>query len=496
MQSKDGAAVAQPAPSAGQARPGASCRRCACPAASTCSASRRCGASGCSFRRTQAPRRCSCAADGKRRYLRSWRQPALRRGRVATSCPDVAGGSRSPTVTHCRARSSPTARRGRRRQRERSRHDRADVPLSERQVTSSRTGHGSVSGCHRHEPRTGSRRVREGPASWRAPATRPLGSERGVRDRLQRPFSSAARGDHGQPHAAPRVRSGGRLLDDPVGRPGDLGWRSDLHQPTFVIVVEQNRRTVRTRCGPVPPGGEALRQTPLGLGLEGDGGGFRTCRSANPNLAEGGFGSHRLTIIMSRPCCSIGRATVLIRRLRSCRTGSPVVAERYRIAGRDRRRQQVIAVDQSDYPAGTPMTKLSASPRTSGDPASPTSSSHRPGRPCLVAAQAEDPRAHAARGGEFQGRHAQILELGGVTGPRCEGEERRGMKPKIASSAHARKTRRCPSTTSAEPDSSDVEDFIGRIYSLFGLRDIADAADSTGSGYPQLVGASPRRIPS
>jgi iron complex transport system substrate-binding protein len=28
--------------------------------------------------------------------------------------------------------------------------------------------------------------------------------------------------------------------------------------------------------------------------------------------------------------------------------------------------------------------------------------------------------------------------------------------------------------------------FVGQIYSLFGLRDIADAADKTGSGYPQL----------
>jgi iron complex transport system substrate-binding protein len=29
---------------------------------------------------------------------------------------------------------------------------------------------------------------------------------------------------------------------------------------------------------------------------------------------------------------------------------------------------------------------------------------------------------------------------------------------------------------------------IGRIYTLFGLRNIADAADSSGSGYPQLSG--------
>jgi iron complex transport system substrate-binding protein len=28
--------------------------------------------------------------------------------------------------------------------------------------------------------------------------------------------------------------------------------------------------------------------------------------------------------------------------------------------------------------------------------------------------------------------------------------------------------------------------FVGRVYALFGLRNIADAADRTGSGYPQL----------
>ena len=28
--------------------------------------------------------------------------------------------------------------------------------------------------------------------------------------------------------------------------------------------------------------------------------------------------------------------------------------------------------------------------------------------------------------------------------------------------------------------------FIGSIYKLFGFKDIADAADSTGGGYPQL----------
>ena len=39
-----------------------------------------------------------------------------------------------------------------------------------------------------------------------------------------------------------------------------------------------------------------------------------------------------------------------------------------------------------------------------------------------------------------------------------------------------------------EPDlyAPTSKTFIGRIYSLFGLKNIADAADTTGSGYPKL----------
>jgi iron complex transport system substrate-binding protein len=52
-----------------------------------------------------------------------------------------------------------------------------------------------------------------------------------------------------------------------------------------------------------------------------------------------------------------------------------------------------------------------------------------------------------------------------------------------------------------EPDlySATSKTFIGRIYTMLGLKDIADAADKTGSGYPKLsqeyiVAASPKLI--
>jgi iron complex transport system substrate-binding protein len=47
--------------------------------------------------------------------------------------------------------------------------------------------------------------------------------------------------------------------------------------------------------------------------------------------------------------------------------------------------------------------------------------------------------------------------------------------------------------------SATSKTFIGRVYTLLGLRNIADAADKTGSGYPKLsgeyiVGADPSLI--
>jgi iron complex transport system substrate-binding protein len=52
-----------------------------------------------------------------------------------------------------------------------------------------------------------------------------------------------------------------------------------------------------------------------------------------------------------------------------------------------------------------------------------------------------------------------------------------------------------------EPDLYSVtsKTFIGRIYTMLGLKDIADAADKTGSGYPKLsneyiIAADPKLI--
>jgi cobalamin transport system substrate-binding protein len=170
--------------------------------------------------------------------------------------------------------------------------------------------------------------------------------------------------------------------------------------------------------------------------------------------------------------------------------------------------RQVVAVDgQSDYPADAPRTKLSGF--------TPNVEAIATYRPDLVVI-AYDPGGLVASlrklnirvldqpaATNLKGAYAQILELGGVTGHPARAKTLVGrMKAKIASVvAHARKTPGLTVYHELEPDlySATSRTFIGKIYALFGLRNIADAADSTGSGYPQLsaeyiIGANPSLI--
>jgi iron complex transport system substrate-binding protein len=170
--------------------------------------------------------------------------------------------------------------------------------------------------------------------------------------------------------------------------------------------------------------------------------------------------------------------------------------------------KQVVAVDdQSDYPAGVPTTKLSGfTPNVEAiasyrpdlvviayDPGGLVASLHKLKIRVLMQSAATN----------LKGAYAQILELGGVTGNAAKAKTVvAGMKGKIASIvAHARKDPGLSVYHELEPDlySATSKTFIGQIYSLFGLRNIADAADSTGSGYPQLsaeyiIGANPSLV--
>jgi iron complex transport system substrate-binding protein len=158
--------------------------------------------------------------------------------------------------------------------------------------------------------------------------------------------------------------------------------------------------------------------------------------------------------------------------------------------------KQVIAVDdQSNYPKRAPRTRLSGF--------TPNVEAIAEYRPDLVVICCDpgglrdslrklhirvvmQPAAKTLRDA-----YAQIEQLGKIAGHHKEaGAVVARMKRQIAKLvAHAR--RRGVGLTyyhELTPDLYSVtsKTFVGRVYSLFGLRNIADAADKSGSGYPQL----------
>ena len=157
--------------------------------------------------------------------------------------------------------------------------------------------------------------------------------------------------------------------------------------------------------------------------------------------------------------------------------------------------QQVIAVDdQSDYPKTAPRTKLSGfTPNAeaiagtkpdlvvlSFDASHIVDALHKLRVPVLLQPAAKT----------LAGTYAQIRQLGAVTGQAAAAQALiRRMKARIAALvAAAPRLRSLSVYHELSPDfySATSSTFIGRVYALFGLRNIADAADATGSGYPQL----------
>jgi iron complex transport system substrate-binding protein len=158
--------------------------------------------------------------------------------------------------------------------------------------------------------------------------------------------------------------------------------------------------------------------------------------------------------------------------------------------------KQVVAVDNdSDYPRSAPRTKLSG--------LTPNVEAIAGYRPDLVVI-AYDPgglRSALAKlhvqvldqdaAATLAGAYAQITQLGKVTGHAARAQKLvSGMKRRIArlvASVHGR-GRGLSVYHELDPTlySATSKTFVGQVYSLFGLRNIADAADTTGSGYPQL----------
>jgi iron complex transport system substrate-binding protein len=170
---------------------------------------------------------------------------------------------------------------------------------------------------------------------------------------------------------------------------------------------------------------------------------------------------------------------------------------------------QVVAVDdQSDFPKAAPKSSLSGF--------TPNVEAIAGYRPDLVVI-AYDPKGlsgalnrlgitvlHQDGAKSFKGAYQQIRQLGLVTGRESRATRLiASMKTRIGKVvADAKKARRGLTVYhELTPDLYSVtsETFIGQVYTVLGLRNIADAADSAGFGYPQLsaeyvVSASPDLI--
>jgi iron complex transport system substrate-binding protein len=157
---------------------------------------------------------------------------------------------------------------------------------------------------------------------------------------------------------------------------------------------------------------------------------------------------------------------------------------------------QVVAVDdQSDFPKRAPRTSLSGY--------TPNVEAIAGYRPDLVvlSGDANDVVAGLRRLGirvllqpaakNLGEAYAEIRQLGAVTGHgRKAAAVVAAMKKAIAKAVKSTPKRRLSVYHELSPDfySATSTTFIGRIYKLFGLRNIADAADSSSTGYPQLSG--------
>jgi iron complex transport system substrate-binding protein len=158
--------------------------------------------------------------------------------------------------------------------------------------------------------------------------------------------------------------------------------------------------------------------------------------------------------------------------------------------------RQVVAVDdQSNFPANAPKTKLSGY--------TPNAEAIASYKPDLVVISSNPSGLMAALGKlhirtlllppapNLNGAYAQLERLGGVTGHAARAHAvvtklRRSVAGVIASVPPAAKGLTFYEELSPDYYSATSKTFTGQVLTLLGLKDIADAADKTGSGYPKL----------
>ncbi len=170
---------------------------------------------------------------------------------------------------------------------------------------------------------------------------------------------------------------------------------------------------------------------------------------------------------------------------------------------------QVVAVDdQSDYPKSAPKTTLSGF--------TPNVEAIAQYRPDLVVISYDSKglvsalkrlkitviHHDAAKG--FKGAYQQMRQLGLATGREADATLLIGrMKARITRIVKASREKASSLSVYHEltPDfySATSDTFVGKVYEALGLRNIADRADASGTGYPQLsaeyiVSASPNLI--
>lgn len=157
--------------------------------------------------------------------------------------------------------------------------------------------------------------------------------------------------------------------------------------------------------------------------------------------------------------------------------------------------KQVIAVDdQSDYPKSAPRTSLSGF--------TPNVEAIAGYRPDLVVISYDPkglsealgklgiPVVHQDAAATLPGAYQQIRQLGRITGHAAEANGLvSSMKRRIAAIVAKTRTKASGVTVYHELDptlySLTSNTFVGRVYAMFGLRNIADAAKG-GTEYPQL----------